>query len=194
MIYKEIIGIIAVCITIAAYVPYIYSIHKGKTTAHVFSWVIWGSSTLIVGIAQFLERGGAGSWPITISGIITLYVALLAYIKKGEIKITKTDWMFFTIAMLSIPLWYVTASPLWSVLLLTTIDLLGYAPTMRKAYDDPFKEKLGFFAIMAFRNFLSIAALEHYSLTTVFFPFATGVGSAILVGIIIYRRKSLKND
>jgi hypothetical protein len=51
---------------------YIHSIQQGTTKPHVFSWVIWGSTTFVVFLAQLADKGGAGAWPIGVSGIITL--------------------------------------------------------------------------------------------------------------------------
>lgn len=45
---------------------------------------------------------------------------------------------------MALPLWYITTDPLWSVVILTTLDLLGFAPTSRKAYVHPYKAYLTF--------------------------------------------------
>ena len=85
MMYKELLSILAIALTFIAYLPYIRSIRQGKTKAHVFSWVIWGFTTIIVFLAQLADKGGAGAWPIGVSGIITIYVAFLAYTKNSTI-------------------------------------------------------------------------------------------------------------
>jgi len=191
MIYKNLLSAIAIALTILAFFPYIRSILKGETKPHVFSWVIWGSTTFIVCLAQLADEGGAGAWPIGVSGIITLYVAALAYIKKSDSTITKTDWLFFILAMASLPVWYLTSNPLWAVVILTTADVLGFGPTFRKAYIRPFEEQLMFFVIMTIRNLISIAALEHYSLTTVLFPAVIATACLIFIPMVIYRRRTL---
>jgi uncharacterized membrane protein len=42
------------------------------------------------------------------------------------------------------------------------------------------------------RNVLAIAALEHYSLTTVLFPAAVGIACALFVVMVGYRRTQLR--
>lgn len=155
----------------------------------MFSWVIWGSTTFVVFLAQLADKGGAGAWPIGVSGIITLYVACLAYIKKSDTTITRTDWLFFILAMISLPLWYLTSNPLWAVVILTTVDVIGFGPTFRKAYFYPFEEQLTFFVLMAARNLISIVALEHYSLTTVLFPAVLAVACLMFILMVMYRRQ-----
>lgn len=83
------------------------------------------------------------------------------------------------------------ADPLWSVLLLVTIDIIGMAPTFRKAYHKPNEEQCLFFALITLRNIISIAALEHYSLTTLSFPVATSAACIALIMMIISRRKAV---
>ena len=189
--YKEIFSAIAIALTFIAYIPYIHSILKNKIKPHVFSWVIWGSTTIIVFFAQYEDGGGAGSWPIGVSGVITFYVAFLAYIRKSDITIVRSDWYFFLTAMASIPFWYFASDPLWAVIILTTVDIIGFGPTARKAYKFPFEEQLTFFALFIARNIMAILALEHYSLTTVLFPFAVAVACLLLIIMIMLRRRNI---
>jgi hypothetical protein len=78
MMYKEFLSAFVIALTFIAFFPYIRSILNGTARPHVFSWVIWGSTTFIVLLAQMKDGGGAGAWPIGISGAITMYIAFLA--------------------------------------------------------------------------------------------------------------------
>lgn len=194
MLHKEILSSVAIILTFIAFIPYIRSIQKGITKPHVFSWVIWASVTFIVFLAQLSDDAGAGAWPIGVSGIITLYVAILAYRKKSDKMITNKDWLFFIAAMSALPFWYFTSNPLWAVIILTSVDLVGFAPTFRKAYHQPHQEQLLFFMLMTSRNFISILALEHYSITTVLFPAATAIACMLFIQFTILRRMVVKKD
>lgn len=187
--YKELLSAAAIALTFVAFLPYIRSILQGVTKPHVFSWVIWGATTFVVFLAQLVDKAGVGAWPIGVSGIITLYVAFLAYIKKSDTVITTIDWMFFILSMTSLPLWYFTSDPLWAVVILTTVDVMGFGPTFRKAYRHPFDEQLRFFVILAVRNLISILALEHYSQTTVLFPAVIASACLVFILMVMYRRR-----
>ena len=191
MIYKEFLSAVAIAITFIAFFPYIRSIMQGQIEPHVFSWVIWGSTTFVVFLAQLEDNGGAGAWPIGVSGIITLFIALLAYIKRSDITITRTDWVFFILAISSLPFWYFTSDPLWAVVILTTVDVLGFVPTVRKAYLAPYSESLLFFSLFTVRNLIVIIALENYSVTTVLFPAVIAAACLLLMALIAYRRQRL---
>jgi len=191
MPYKEILSIIAIVLTLMAFVPYIRAIFHGTIRPHVFSWVIWGATTFLAFLAQLEDRGGVGAWPIGVSGSITIFIAFLAYLKRADVTITKTDWLFFVAALSSLPLWYFTSDPLWAVVLLTTIDVLGFGPTVRKAYRFPYSESLLFFGLFTVRNLLVMMAFENHSVTTLLFPAVIGAVCVLLMMMIVYRRRIL---
>ena len=188
--YKESLSAAAIVLTFALFFPYIRSIQRGETKPHVFSWVVWGLGTLIVFFAQLADKGGPGAWVIGVSGVITSYIALLAYRKRGDTVITRTDWAFFLAALSALPCWFLTSNPLWAVVTLTIADVVGFGPTVRKAYAYPHDESVGFFALSALRNLLVILALEHYSLTTILFPAAVGLACLLLAFLLVYWRSA----
>jgi hypothetical protein len=98
--------------------------------------------------------------------------------------------MFFLAAMVSLPFWYFTSDPLWAVIILTSVDVFGFGPTIRKAYSFPFEEQLTFFALFMIRNLIAIMALENYSITTVLFPAVIASACLFLILMVTYRRRA----
>ena len=192
--FNHVFSGLAIALTLIAFLPYIASTLRGKTRPHVFSWVIWGITTFIVFLAQVQDGGGAGAWPIGVSGVITIGVAIMAYIKRADVSITRLDKVFLVAAVSAVPLWYATADPVWAVVILTTVDLLGFGPTLRKAFHFPHQENLTFFGLFLLRNLLAIIALEHYSVTTVLFPAAVALACLMLIVLILYRRRLMPSE
>ncbi len=188
MIFKPLLSVLATLLTFIAFYPYIKSIYQKKITPHVFSWVIWGSTTLIVFFAQYEAKGGIGTIPIGISGLITFFIAYLSYRKRGDINITNLDWFFLILAFSSLPFWYFSSNPLLAVIVLTVVDLAGFGPTVRKAYSHPYEENISFFGLFALRNGLVVVAMETYSLTTILFPAAVGLACVLLIVLLLIRR------
>lgn len=188
---KEILGAAAIVLTFAMFVPYIRSIRRGATRPHVFSWLIWGLGTFVVFLAQLAGSGGIGAWPIGVSGLITAYIAVLAFRKKTDTTIARSDWVFLAVALAALPAWFLTSDPLWAVVILTGVDLAGFGPTFRSAYSRPYSERIGFYSLGAVRNALVVLALEHYSATTVLFPAAVGVACVVFVLMVAYRRRQV---
>lgn len=187
---KAMLTFAAIALTLYAFIPYIRGILKGDVRPHVFSWVIWGITTFVVFFAQLAAGGGLGAWAIGVSGSITLFIAGLAFVRRGDIAITRSDWLFFSAALSSLPLWFFTADPLWAVVVLTTVDLLGFGPTVRKAWDQPHSESISFFGLFLLRNLLVIGGLESWSLATVLFPAAVAAACASLMLLIVFRRRT----
>lgn len=191
--YKQVLGILTVVLTFVGFVPYFISIAKGKAKPHVFSWIIWGITTLIVFLVQVEEKGGAGSWSTGLSTFTTFATAAIAYFKKSDDSITFTDWVFFVAALASLPLWYFASDPFWAVVILTIVDLCGFGPTFRHAYVQPFEEDIPLYSLFVVRSAISIVALENYNLATVLFPAVIGFSSLVFVGMVVYRRKVVLN-
>tara|TARA_B100001113_G_C20889231_1_gene526199 strand:- start:12 stop:611 length:600 start_codon:yes stop_codon:yes gene_type:complete len=186
--FKSIFGIIAIGLSFIAFFPYLVSILNGKTKPHVFSWIIWTITTFFIFIVQLSDNGGFGSWVIGTSAIISMLIALIAYLKKSDISIKVVDWVFFNFSLVAILVWYFITNPIWAVLLLTTIDIMAFFPTIRKTFFYPFDENLLFYVLIVFRNILSLIALEHYSIVTIFFPISSAVVFFIFIIVINYRR------
>ena len=187
--HKELLSIVAIILTFIAFAPYIHGTVKGEIRPHLFSWIIWAITTLIAFFATLAGGGGIGAWPIGLSGIIVVFITFLAYRRMSDRSITRLDWYFLISALGSLPLWFFTQDPLYAVLVLTTVDLLGFGPTLRKAYHHPYEEGISLYAIYALRNLLVVGAMEAYTLTTLLFPVAIAIACIGVVLLILYRRR-----
>lgn len=188
---KEIASGVAFILTLLLFVPYILSIKRKEIVPHYFSWTIWAFGTLVVFFAQLSDGGGIGAWPIGFSACITCYVAFLSYRVRSKIEITVQDRILFGLAVSAIPAWVIASDPIWAVVFLTLADLLGFGPTLRKAYSRPYEEHVGVFALAGVRNALVVVALEHYSWTTVLFPAAVGIGCLLVAAVVFLRRYAI---
>ncbi len=193
-VHKELLSIAAVALTFVLFAGYVRLIRSGRIQPHVFSWLVWGMGTLTVFFAQLADGAGVGAWPIGISGAITIYIAALSYARRGDTQIVPSDWRYFLAALSAFPAWHFTSNPLSAVVILTLADLLGFGPTVRRAYLDPHLESCRFFALAALRNLLVLFALEHYSFTTALFPAAVGGACVLLATLLVVRRRTLAVD
>lgn len=189
---KDVFGLIALILTFAAFYPYVRSILRGETRPHIFTWLIWGGGTVVVSLAQLSDGGGQGAWVIGISGLITLMIAALAWHRSADTNIVPLDWLFLIFAASALPIWFLTDTALFAVVILTLIDLAGFGPTVRKAYRFPHSENATFFAIGALRNAFVLLALGYYSWTTILFPAAVGLACLCFVALLLIRRFMLQ--
>ncbi|MFN4263403.1 MAG: TSUP family transporter [Thioalkalivibrionaceae bacterium] len=181
----------AMVLTVVVFWPYLRGIARGRVKPHVFSWVIWGVNTTIAFAATLAGGGGLGAWVIGFSALVTLAIATIAWTRRGEIHITRSDWAFFAAALAGIPVWLALDDPLAAIVLITAVEVLGFAPTFRKTWRDPHSESVGFYALLILRNALLIGALEAYSLLTLLFPVAMAAACLALIALMVLRRAGL---
>ena len=188
---KDLASAIAIILTVVIFVPYGRAALAGRIAPHAFSWLIWTLVTLSVFCAQLSDGAGVGAWPVGLSGAITASIAVLAWLGRGDVAPTRSDAYFLVAAASALPIWWATSDPVWAVLILTAIDLAGFGPTVRLAWRRPHHEQARFFALAAIRNALVVTALEHYSVATVLFPAAVGLGCLALVSLLLLRRRAV---
>lgn len=189
---KNIIGIVAIALTFIGYAPYFRDLLKGKTKPHIFSWFIWAIVTSIIFALQVSAGAGLGSVVTLAVAVISLLIFILGF-KNGNKIIKKIDVVFLVLALLAIPLWLVIKQPVLSIILLSTIDMLGFAPTVRKSWNAPYSETLSLYTITTFRHGLSIVALANYNIVTLLFPSTWVIANALFSIMLIIRRKKIPN-
>lgn len=190
---KIFISIVAIVLTFVGYIPYIKDTFIGKTKPHIFSWLVWTITTSIIYALQVSAGAGPGSW-VTLAVIIVLLIVLLLGLKNGNKNIKKIDIVFLVLALVSIPIWLVVKQPVMSIILLSTIEMIGFLPTIRKSWNDPYSETLSLYTITTFRHGLSIFALAEYNIITWLFPATWVFANAVFSIILIVRRKKLKKE
>lgn len=188
---KDVLGVAAIVLTFAGYAPYFRDVVKGKTHPHVYSWFLWGFVTFIAAALQI--TGGAG-----VAGYVTLTAAamcstvfVLGYISKGERDITRSDTIFFILGFVALGFWLIAEQPVISTILVTVIDLLGFAPTIRKSWNKPHSETLSFYLLNTLRFALAVLALQTYTIVTAAYPISWAFANGIFGLILLIRRRQL---
>lgn len=191
LLTKEALAGIAIILTLVGYFQYFRTMFAGKTRPHMFSWIIWASLTAIAYFAQISDNAGAGSWVTALSAIICFFIAGFAFF-YGEKNITRGDWITFIAALSAIPVWLITDTPLWSVLIVTVIDALGFYPTFRKSWNKPYEENMFHYSTASIKFILAVFALNHFSIITALYPLSLVVMNFVFVFLLIIRRAQLK--
>lgn len=180
-------------IAVIIYSYYLAKVLNGDTKPHPYSWLIWSLVSGISGAGQIAGGGGAGSW-VTLTSSFMCFTIFLSSLKYGENKIHKFDTVCLFVSLLAIPLWIVTDTPLWSVILVTIVDTVGFIPTIRKSYFKPHQEAVLTYLGSSLKNVFGILALEKYSLVTLLYPGILLITSSLFSVLILLRRHALKID
>lgn len=190
MDFKVAIAIISIVMTIVGYSFYFRDIFAGKTKPHMYSWLVWALLTSIAFAGQLHDNGGPGSYVTGVTALISFIIFGLAF-KRGEKEITKSDKVNLAAALLAIIPWLITNNPVFSVVLITVIDFLGFLPTIRKSYRKPYEETLIHYVLAGLKFVLAIVALNNYTLTTWLYPASLVAANLFFACMLIVRRKQL---
>lgn len=187
---KNILGGFSSFIAAISYIIYIRDIFVGNTRPHAFSWLIWGTLTGIAFVAQISDDAGAGAW---VTGLTTFFCGLIAVLAffYGEKNITRSDWITFIMAILTIPIWYMTQTPLYSVIIICMINALAYYPTIRKTWVNPYSEHLIVPSITTIKFFLACWALDDINFITATYPIVVMILNTLFIVMAHIRRHQL---
>ena len=188
--YHVVFGAIAVALTFLGYALYLRSMFRDGTKPHPFTWLLFAILDGTIFVAQVLNDGGAGAWPLGVAACMNGLVFVLA-LQRGEKRITNIDWSCLGIALVGIGAWTVTSNALFAVMLATLSDIVAKVPTFRKSYVRPHEESITIWALDVLKFSLAIVALSTISWTTALFPAEIVLTNALLVGMILWRRRQL---
>lgn len=188
--YHVALGIVTVVMAGIAYGLYFRSIFRNETKPHPFTWFLFLVLDGTVFTAQVAGGAGPGAWSMGIGTLLAGVVFFLS-LSRGEKRIAKFDWICLGIAFLGIGGWILTSNALVAVVFAVLTDTLAKAPTIRKSYLRPYEESVSIWAMDVVRFALSILALSTISLTTALSPAEIIVTNAIVVVVILIRRRTL---
>ena len=89
-------------------------------------------------------------------------------------------------------MWLLTATPLYSVLLITFIDAAAYSPTFRKSWLRPEQEALITYFTNSLKFLLSIAALPEQTIVSSLYPWSIVATNATFIAMVLVRRRRLR--
>src|SRR3989344_6940892 len=185
---KIILTIIATVIGVAAFFPYLRDTILLKTKPHAYTWLIWAltQGTAVVGI--WYGGGGLGALNLTVGTIFVIGVFLFS-LRYGTRNITKGDTAILITALSAIIIWWQLDKPLVSVIMISAIDVIGYIPSFRKSYMEPWSETLTTWMAFTISNLLAILSLSEYNLLTTTYLVAIILANIALFSFCSYRRK-----
>lgn len=177
-------------LSIFSYFPYIRNIFRHQTKPHSFSWLIWTILQSTGVIVMFSSGAGWGAASLAVGAILCTFVFFLSF-RYGTHNIKFFDKVCLTGALIAIVIYVFLHNPLLSVIVVTATDLLGFLPTIRKAYEEPGTETASLYFIVTISCALAIGALTTITLTTSLYLSSLIITNAVCGFVIIYRRQKI---
>ena len=185
---KIIFAIISSLVGVVSYFPYIRDVLKRKTQPHTYTWLVWVITQGVAATSIWYGQGRWGALGLTI-GTFLIFVIFLLSLKFGTKNITRTDTVVLFAALGAIVIWWKLKNPLLALFMVTLIDLLGYIPSFRKSYQQPWSETISSWEGFVIGNFFAILALKEYNLLTLSYLIAINIANIVLILICLFRRR-----
>jgi len=184
----SVLGVAAIILQIAGFIPYILDILKGKTKPERASFWIF---TLLVGVtlvAQLLDNVTWAAALVFVSFLCVFTIAILS-LKFGYGKFHRRDTVSIILAIIGVIIWQITSEPLIAVAMVILIDFSGFWLTLLKTWKAPHTETLFAWAASGMAAALAIIATQNYKAIQIAYLLYSALAGFLISLMIIYRRK-----
>lgn len=183
-IASSIVGIIC-------FAPYIRDIFRNKTKPHSYTWFIWAMLQIIAAAAMWSGGAGMAIASSVIGALLCVFIFILS-LKHGTKNITRFDTVCLFGALIATAAYLLFHNPLLSIIFATLTDAIGFLPTFRKAYQEPYTETASTHLLSGVSGALAIAAIANFTLTTSLYLFAVTIMDTSCGLFVLVRRKFIR--
>jgi len=170
------------------FIPYLWTSLFGRTRPHIFTWLIWAITNGVAVAGLWYGGGGIGAIAPSIAFVFACIIFLVS-LRFGKRDIKRGDVIILIVALSSILVWLLLDQPVLAVLIVSVVDVIGYIPTFRKAFNEPWTEAMSSWALFAGASLFGILALEDYNLLTVsYLGSISFINSALLLYLFVRRK------
>ncbi len=182
----EILGIIAGLLSSSSYFLYIFTTIFGKTKPNRVTWWILTLVGFMIASSYYVSGARATIW-VAVSYTLGPFIVAILSLKYGEgNKWEKLDKWCFTVAIISIPIWYISKSAILVLIINIFLDFVALVPTIKKSYLRPQSEDKIAWTLESFSGILNILAIEKWVFAIAFYPVYLFVINGV-VTLLLYR-------
>jgi hypothetical protein len=178
--------------SLAAFVPYILSMVRGRTKPNRATWWIWTVVGFLLAVSYYASGARHTMW-VPVSYVLGPLIIAVLSLKFGVGGWTWFDRGCLLGAGITTLLWGIFRSPLIALLLNLCIDFLGALPTIRKAYSDPGGEDPVAWSLFLFGNTLNLLAIEKWRFSISVYPAYLFLLSGLILVLLIFQSKVGQN-
>lgn len=185
---KMLFAVLAVLLAIVGNAGYLRDMFKGKIQPHPYTWLVWSLVSGITLVGQITKGAGWGSIPFATSEVFTILIFFFS-LRYGFKNIPKRDTYFLITAFLGLIPWIITHDPTLSVVIMVSIDLVAFVPTLKKAWVLPQSESPLLYTSNALRHTLTLFALSSYNVATMLHSIVMIVTNCCMTFFIVRKPK-----
>lgn len=181
-------AIVASILAVVGNVPYLLDVFKKRVEPHAYTWFIWSIVSCVIFFGQLAKGAGVGAIPTAASEIFTIIIFFFS-LKNGFKHVKKIDHLFLALALIGLIPWLLTKDPTMSVIIVVSIDLIAFMPTLRKTYRHPETETPILYSMNVLRHGLMLFSLQAYNVATMLHSFSMITTNTIMTVFILKKRK-----
>jgi hypothetical protein len=185
---KETFAIVATVFAILGTISYLRDVLAKKVRPHPYTWFVWTIVSGVTFFGQLAKGAGIGALPTGVAETFTLLIFLFS-LQYGFKHVTKTDTYFLIFALFGLIPWIIFKDPTVSIIVVVTIDLIAFIPTLRKTRVDPSTEAPALYSMNVARHILTLFSLQTYNIATTLHSIAMIVTNSFMTFLILRNHK-----
>lgn len=171
-------------LALAATIPYLRDIVRGRTKPRLVSWLVWSVLVGISSAAAFATRQLPAGVLSLCDALACGLVVLLGY-KHGDRTLGRLDVACPLGACMAVGLWGLLESPAVAAVVIVVTDFLGAIPTFRHSWLRPYEETWLAFALSGLSGAVTLLAANFGVLTAIVYPLYILVANLIIVILLL---------
>ena len=209
--FKDVMGALAVVIAVVAYTIYVWQSLRGDARPHPLSWLIFGILTGTAYLVQLDQAAGPGSWVMGVTTAVCFLLCVMGF-WRGERTFPWYEWAFlFAAAIIFVFYWLsrspelmadvlsgtaqnllVRDGPAISAILATIVNVLGFGPTVTKAWSRPQSDSATTFLMNGLKFVPALFAMDRVSVAIFVYPAVLLVANVAVAALIYLRRLQVR--
>lgn len=181
-------GIAAGVVNTVGLVPYIRDVFRHKTKPERATWWVWLALASLAFYAQW-QAGATWSLIMTGAGIVACGLLAVLSLRYGYGRFHLRDTVSLVVAAVGIVIAQYIQSPLFALLVIIGVDIIGLWLTLYKSWLAPHTETLISWFLATVSGGLAALAVGEWNFTQLIYPAYLFVGNGLIVLVIVYRRR-----
>jgi len=191
--FKDTMGALSVAIALFSYGLYVWKTFRAHARPHPLSWLIFGVLSGTGFLIQLDQSAGAGSWVMGVTAAVCFMLCLIG-LWQGERTFPWYEWAFLAAAAVVFAFYLWSQQPTASAILASIVNVLGFGPTLTKAWSRPRSDSASTFMLNGLKFVPSLFAMDSVTIATCVLPASLVVTNLAVALIISARRARLRSD
>lgn len=181
---KETLNVLAAVLFIGGFIPYIYTVVRGRTKPSKASWVIWASLDALTAAGMYASDSLNGQIVGAACGAWTVALLSLWYGERGWTSLDKACLLGGGIGIV---LWLTIGSPLPAIITAMVVLAVGGIPTLVSAWKDPRREDRLAWTLFWLSCLCAVLAIPQWTLEDALQPINFAAFDTAMMGILFLR-------